>query len=46
MDFIVNGNSKIVVEVKPDQKGPVLQKEAVNMYSKALHKIKVKGGRR
>jgi len=45
MDYIINRNPKLIIEVnRQDRARPVLQNRLINAYSRALRKIKVKGG--
>lgn len=51
MDYIVNGNIKLIVEAEKKReensaRQPILKKANVNAYSKALRRISVKGGGR
>jgi hypothetical protein len=46
MDYILNRNPKLIIEVNErDRARPALQNGLINTYSRALRKIKVKGGR-
>lgn len=44
MDYIVNGNKQIIVEVMAGKRLPVLNKPVINAYSKKLRKLQIKGG--
>ena len=46
MDFIVNGNKRIIIEVKKIRKEPVLKKENISLYSKNLYKLQAGSGRK
>lgn len=43
MDYIVNGNQQFIVEARKRKKQPLLKKEVIGFYSKALRKKNIKG---
>ncbi len=39
MDYVLNENRKIIVEVHPGKKAPKLKEGRISRYSKALRKL-------